>query len=180
MALGSTLGGIGGYALAYFQEPSPRSSLFVGSGVVWGSVIGSMFGYGASGADLEYAKANDSAALGGLIGFNIGLAATAGLSTIYIPSWRALSWMWIGAGIGAAASLPVYLFYAKEDGPPAKRGLLFSGTATTLGVVAGAVFAGFDDSDSAAADAPPGFARIESIAPLAVPGGIGFSVSGSM
>lgn len=180
MAIGSTLGAVGGYALAYFQEPSPKSSLFASSGVVWGAAIGSMFGYGASAEGLDYGEANDSAALGGLIGFNVGLAATAGLSTIYIPSWQALSWMWIGGGIGAAVSLPVYLFYAKEDGPPAKRGLLFSGTATTLGILAGGVFAGGDDSGSGADDRPSSFARIDSVAPLPVPGGIGISVAGSM
>jgi hypothetical protein len=139
-----------------------------------------MYGYGASGEGLSYGKANDSAALGGLIGFNVALAATAGLSTVYIPSWKALSWMWVGGGLGAAVSLPVFLFYAKDEGPPAKRGLLFSGTATTLGIVAGAVFAGFDDSDSASADDDNGFARIESIAPLHVPGGIGFGLSGTI
>lgn len=180
MALGSTLGAVGGYALAYYQEPSPKSSLFASSGVVWGAAIGSMFGYGASGEGLDYGLANDSAALGGLIGFNVGLAATAGLSTIYIPSWQALSWMWIGAGIGAAASLPVYLFYAKDDGPPAKRGLLFSGTATTLGILAGAVFAGPDDSASANTDDRRGFARIEAVGPLGIPGSVGVSVAGSL
>jgi hypothetical protein len=49
--------------------------------------------------------------------------------------------MWAGAGIGVAASLPVFLFYAGDDGPPAKRGFLFMGTATTLGIAAGAIFA---------------------------------------
>lgn len=180
MAAGSTLGAIGGYALGYYQEPSPRSSLFIGSGVVWGAAIGSMFGYGASGEGLEYGAANDSAALGGLVGFNVALVASAGLSTVYIPSWRALNWMWIGAGVGAAVSLPVYLFYAKDDGPPAKRGLLFSGTATALGIAAGAVFAGFDDSDSASADERSSFARIESVAPLPVPGGVGVGITGSI
>jgi hypothetical protein len=180
MALGSTLGAIGGYAVGYYQEPSPKSSLLVGSGVVWGTAIGSMFGYGGSAEGLEYGRANDSAALGGLIGFNVALVATGALSMVYIPSWRALNWMWIGAGVGAAVSLPVYLFYAKDDGPPAKRGLLFSGTATTLGILAGAVFAGFGDSDSASTDRRPGFARIETIAPMPVPGGFGVGLTGSI
>jgi hypothetical protein len=45
--IGSTLGLAGGTALGFAYEPSPYSSLLVGSSVVWGSAIGSMFGLGA-------------------------------------------------------------------------------------------------------------------------------------
>ncbi|HTV24830.1 MAG TPA: hypothetical protein VMG12_39325, partial [Polyangiaceae bacterium] len=48
VAIGSTLGGIGGYAVGVLQEPSPNISAFATSGVVWGSMIGSAIGLGAS------------------------------------------------------------------------------------------------------------------------------------
>src|SRR6478735_7711345 len=178
-AIGATLGGVGGFALGYLQEPSPKSSLFATSGVAWGAAIGAMFGYGASGAGLGYGLANDSAALGGLIGYNVGLAAAAGLSTVYIPSYRALSYMWIGAGIGAAASLPVYLLYVGEDRPPAKRGLVFSGTTTTLGIVAGALLAG-TGSESASSERSPQFAHLDYILPMPTANGALFTLGGRL
>ncbi|HYP75109.1 MAG TPA: hypothetical protein VER12_04105 [Polyangiaceae bacterium] len=178
-AIGATLGGVGGFALGYLQEPSPKSSLLTTSGVAWGAAIGAMFGYGASGAGLGYGLANDSAALGGLIGFNVGLAAAAGLSTVYIPSYRALSYMWIGAGIGAAASLPVYLLYVGEDRPPAKRGLVFSGTTTTLGIVAGALLAG-TGSESASSERSPQFAHLDYILPMPTANGALFTLGGRL
>ena len=89
-AIGSTLGAAGGLALGYLQSPSPKSSLLMSSSVVWGTAVGSMFGYGATAAGQGYGQSNDGAALGGLIGFNVGLAASAGLSTVYIPSYKSL------------------------------------------------------------------------------------------
>src|ERR1041384_1007323 len=148
-AIGSTLGAAGGFALGYFQSPSPKSSLLLSSSVVWGTAVGSMFGYGATHSPQPYGISNDGAGLGGLIGFNVGLAAAAGLSTVYVPTYKSLAAMWLGGGNGFAASLPVYLLYAKDGGPPAKRGLIFSGVATTLGIGAGALFTfGSDDSAS--------------------------------
>jgi len=178
-AIGATLGGVGGFALGYLQEPSPKSSLLTSSGVVWGAAIGGMFGYGASGAGIGYGRANDSAALGGLIGFNVGLAAAAGLSTVYIPSYRALTYMWAGAGIGAAASLPVYLAYAGKDSPPAKRGLVFSGTTTMLGIVAGALLAG-TGSDSASSESSSQFAHLDYILPMPTANGAVLALGGRL
>ncbi|MES1173702.1 MAG: hypothetical protein ABUL62_05180 [Myxococcales bacterium] len=178
-AIGATLGGAGGFALGYLQEPSPKSSLLTTSGVVWGSAVGAMFGYGASGKGLGYGRANDSAALGGLIGFNVGLAAAAGLSTVYIPSYRALEYMWIGAGVGAAVSLPVYFAYAGNGGPPAKRGLIFSGTTTTLGIVAGALLAG-TGTDSADAESSSHFAHLDYFLPMPTSNGAMLSLGGRL
>src|SRR5690606_12044334 len=48
VAIGSTLGGIGGYAVGVLQEPSPNISAFATSGVVWGTLIGSAIGLGTS------------------------------------------------------------------------------------------------------------------------------------
>jgi hypothetical protein len=178
-AIGSTAGAAAGLALGYLQSPSPKSSLLLSSAAVWGSAIGSMFGYGASAASQGYGRSNDSAALGGLIGLNVALAAAAGLSTAYVPSYKTLTAMWLGAGIGFAASLPVYLFYVREGGPPAKRGLIFSGTATTLGVAAGALLT-FGSEDSAEAHTTPRFARIYGFAPFALPKGAGLALSGEL
>jgi len=178
-ALGATLGGVGGFAVGYLQEPSPKSSLLATSGVVWGAGVGGMLGYGASGKGIGYGLANDSAALGGLIGFNVGLAAAAGLSTVYIPSYRALSYMWIGAGVGAAVSLPVYLAYAGKGGPPAKRGLVFTGTATTVGIVAGALLAGAG-SDSADSDSSSRFAHLDYVIPMPTAHGAQLTLGGRL
>jgi hypothetical protein len=177
-AIGATLGAAGGAVLGYLQEPSPRLSLFATSGVAWGAAIGSMFGYGASEQGIGYGRANDSAALGGLIGYNAGLVVTAGLSTLYVPSYTSLAWMWAGGAAGFALSLPVYLVYAGEGGPPAKRALLFSGTTTLLGIGAGALFT-FRTSD-ASGPSETRMARVTGIAPLALPGGMGLSLIGDL
>jgi hypothetical protein len=179
-ALGATIGAAGGVVLGTLQTPSPRSSVFITSGVTWGSAIGAMFGYGASATGVGYGLANDKAALGGLIGYNAGLVATGALSAVYIPTTSSLQWMWAGAGVGFAASLPVYLFYAGKDGPPAKRGLIFSGTATTLGIAAGALIGAGSKEDSAQATERPALARVTAVGPLAMPGTFGLSVAGDL
>lgn len=184
MALGATLGAVGGYVLGYYQEPPPESSVLVTSGVVWGTLIGSAFGYGSSGAGLDYGMANDSAALGGLIGYNVGLAATAAFSVLTVPSFSQIGWMWAGAGIGAAVSLPVYLFYTGKDSPPAKRGLVFSGTAMSLGLIAGAVFAGSTKhvarSELPVSPSRRAFARVEMLVPRLDEDSFGLELRGSL
>jgi len=185
VAIGATVGGVGGYLVGEFAEPSPKLSGFVLSGATWGTLVGASFGYGVSPAGVGYGESNDSGAIGGLVGFNAGMLATAALSLAFVPTWRQITGMWTGAGIGAAASVPVFLFYAGESTPPAKRGLVFSGTAMLLGIGAGAVFSsgGSDDDDSSFLN-PGGsgprsrIATITSIAPFSVPGGGGLSVGG--
>jgi hypothetical protein len=137
-----------------------------------------MFGYGASEQGIGYGRANDSASLGGLIGYNAGLVVTAGLSTLYVPSYTSLAWMWAGGAAGFALSLPVYLVYAGEGGPPAKRALLFSGTTTLLGIGAGALFT-FRTSD-ASGPSETRMARLTGIAPMPLPGGMGLSLVGDL
>jgi hypothetical protein len=179
VAIGSTLGGIGGYAVGVLQQPSPNISAFATSGVGWGTLIGSAIGLGASDADAGFDRTDDWLGRGGLIGFNVGLAATMALSTAFVPSIDQLSWMWLGGGIGAIASLPVYLFYVGDGGPPAKRGLLFTATATSLGIIAGGVFGpkggglGLMQSDSE-------FARVDYVTPFSVRGGMGLRVGGTL
>jgi len=179
VALGSTIGGIGGYALGVLQEPSPNISTFAVSGAVWGSLIGSAIGYGASDAGASFEAANDWMARGGFIGFNAGLVATMGLSTVFVPTLDQLSWMWLGGGIGALASLPVYLFYVGDGGSPAKRGLLFTATATTLGIVAGGVFGPTVGTVGLSTRASE-FARVEFVTPFSVRGGMGLRVGGTL
>jgi hypothetical protein len=177
-AIGSTLGAVGGYALGYYEEPSPKASAFVMSGVLWGTVAGSMFGYGASEAGVGYGRANDTASLAGLIGFNAGLAVTGALSMVYYPTYGELAWMWGGAGVGAAVSLPVFLFYADKGGPPAKRGFLFMGTATLLGIGAGALL-GAGAGDEVGSLSGPFSAKIDYVLPTTFENGAGLLAGGT-
>jgi hypothetical protein len=179
VAIGSTLGGVGGYAVGVLQEPSPNISAFATSGVVWGTLIGSAIGLGASDAGVDFSRANDSMARGGLIGFNVGLVATTALSMAFVPSLDQLSWMWLGGGIGALASLPVYLFYIGEDTPPAKRGLLFTATAATLGIVAAGTF-GPLVGGVGLGPASSEFARVDYVTPFMLRGGVGLQVGGTL
>ena len=179
VAIGSTLGAVGGYAVGVLQEPSPNISAFATSGVVWGTLIGSAIGLGASEEDVDFSRANDSMARGGLIGFNGGLVVTMALSTVFVPSLDQLSWAWLGGGIGALASLPVYLFYIGDDTPPAKRGLLFTATATTLGIVAGGAFGPLVGGVGLGA-ASSEYARVDYVTPFMLRGGVGLQVGGTL
>lgn len=179
VALGSTLGGIGGYAMGVLQEPSPNISAFATSGVVWGSLIGSAIGLGASEAGAGLSRSDDWMGRGGLIGFNAGLTVTMALSTVFVPTLDQLSWMWLGGGIGALASLPVYLFYVVDDGAPAKRGLLFTATATTLGIVAGGAF-GPQVGALGLGTVTSEFARVDYVTPFWVRRGLGLQVGGTL
>lgn len=179
--IGATAGGIAGFAGYYFLKPSPKTNLFLSSSVVWGSVIGSEFGGGASTGDFD--EANDTVSLGGLIGFNIALAGAGGLSTVWVPSWDQIGWMWGGLALGTALSLPVYIFYAGSDAD-ARRGLIFQGVAGTIGLGAGALI-GRPDKKGAIAelddDDDPPFARITGggLMPVYGPGG-GAQISGEL
>ncbi|HKO92991.1 MAG TPA: hypothetical protein VJU61_17670 [Polyangiaceae bacterium] len=179
VVIGSTVGGIGGYVLGELQRPSPNISAFASSGVVWGSLVGSAIGFGASAEGVGFSEANDTMALGGLIGFNAGLVVTMGLSTVFVPSPQQISWMWLGAGVGAVASLPVYLFYLGDDTPPAKRGLLFSATMTTLGILVGGVFGPGIGELGLGGDGPR-WASIDYVTPAPVEGGLGFQLGGTL
>jgi hypothetical protein len=184
-AIGSTLGAVGGYAAGYYLEPPPESGLLVSSGTLWGSAIGAMFGYGTSSANKSYNEANESAALGGLIGLNVGAVATGALSVLTVPTTHQVGMMWLGAGIGAAVSAPIYLFYIGDDRPPVKRGLVFTGTTATLGLVAGAIF-GSGASTSLAKNPNSGMARLgtwgelDYVAPMGVGTGLGLGVGGRL
>jgi len=61
--------------------------------------------------------------------------------------------------------LPVYFAYAGKDSPPAKRGLVFSATTTTLGIIAGALLAG-TGPDTADASETSHFAELDYFLPM--------------
>jgi hypothetical protein len=181
--LGSTAGAGLGYLTAVAMEPSPKTSILLGSGVAWGTVVGSMFGYGGSAAGSGFGDANDSASLGGLVGYNVGLVGAAAISTVWVPTYYSLEWMWLGFGAGAAVSLPVFLLYAGGD-HDARRGLIFMGTASTLGLAAGAIFT-VDSRDIGQSSRPSLFGQerapllqITGAGVMPVRGGMGFQVSG--
>jgi hypothetical protein len=178
MVIGSTAGGLTGITVGVMQEPSPNISSFAISGVIWGYLVGSAFGLGASQVGVGFSQANDSMALGGLIGFNAGLVVTMGLSTEFVPTLGQLSGMWAGAGIGALVSLPVYLFYLGPGAHP-QRGLVFSATATTLGIVVGGLVGSRHDAQ-ASADEASGWASVDYLLPMPVPGGMGLQLGGSL
>ncbi len=187
IAIGSTVGAAGGYAAGYFLEPPPASGLLVTSGVLWGAGVGGMFGYGASSADKNYHTSNENIALGGLIGLNVGMVATGALTAAFEPSVEQVGAMWLGAGIGAAVSAPIYLLYIGDDKPPVKRGLLFTGTTTTLGIVGGAVL-GYDKKQSLArADGRDAgvatlgsWGRLDYVMPTMLDGGMGLGLGGRL
>jgi len=178
LAIGSTVGGVAGIAVGELQRPSPNISAFAVSGVIWGSAIGSSAGLGLSPAGVGFHRSNNWLARGGLIGFNAGLVATMGLATAFVPTLDQIKWMWIGSGVGALVSLPVYLFYI-GDGPPAKRGLVFSATATTLGIVVGGVFGPMLGGLGWNAEGPR-WASIDYFTPVPMEGGMGFRLGGSL
>ncbi len=186
VVMSSTLGGAAGFVAGSLQEPSPYLSALVSSGAIWGAAIGSAIGYGRSEEGVGYGRSNDTGALGGLIGYNVGIAGAAAMATAFVPTEDQLIWMWSGAGIGAAVSLPVFLFYAGDDTPPAKRGFVFTGVAMSLGIVAGGVFAPRRGSGAASSEAnrlsdSPFGVRLShfGLAPVG-PRGLGFGVSGTL
>ena len=109
-----------------------------------------------------------STSLGGLVGFNAGLVGAGALSMVWVPTYKSLAWMWTGFGAGVAVSLPIYLFYAGGT-HEVRRGLIFQGTAGTLGLLAGAVFS-LDSPDFSMSDGS-GLFGSKPNAPIQVTGG---------
>jgi hypothetical protein len=86
-------------------------------------------------------QANDTVAIAGLIGFNVGLGAAIAGSIFWTPSWTQLGWMWGGFAIGAAAGAIVYPFYAAAPEADPRRGLVVQAITGTVGLTLGAIFA---------------------------------------
>ncbi|AKT43408.1 hypothetical protein [Chondromyces crocatus] len=180
--IGGTVGGVAGFAFYHLLRPNPKTNMLLASSAVWGSAIGGMFGGGASRGD--WGQANDSVALGGLIGLNVAVAGAVGVSLAWTPSWNQIGWMWGGAAIGAVASLPVYIAYAGSDSDP-RTGLIFQGVASLLGLGAGA-FIGRPDragalvrNDEELVPERP-FLKVLGAGPLSVPGGMGAQLMGEL
>lgn len=185
IAIGSTIGAAGGYAAGVMLEPPPASGLLVTSGVLWGTAVGSMFGYGASAEDKSYHEANENIALGGLIGLNVGWVATGALTAAFAPSLEQVGSMWLGGVIGAAISAPVYLLYIGDDKPPVRRGLLFTGTTTTLGIIGGAVFGSGKTPSLARADdafvaSLGSWGKLDYLSPMVLSDGFGLGLGGRL
>lgn len=186
-AIGSTVGGVAGWAVGEFLEPPPMTSWLAVSGAFWGTSVGSMFAYGGTSGSANWGRANDKAALGGLIGYNVGMVAAGGLGVLTVPTATQVAWMWGGAGIGAAVSLPVFLFYVGDGGPPARRGFIFMGTTTTLGIIAGGIFGsestkvGKNTRNTELANhRPRAFGHLEGVLPVFARDQLGLSLWGSL
>jgi hypothetical protein len=137
--VGATVGGAAGVGAYYLLKPYPESNVMWTSSIFWGTIVGSFFGGAASNGD--WGQANDGVALGGLIGFNVGLAGAVTASIFWTPSWNQLGWMWGGFAIGTAAGALVYPFYlAAEDADP-RRGLIVQGITGIVGLGLGVALA---------------------------------------
>ncbi len=135
-------GGVGGYAFGEWLRPDPRSLSFIASGAGWGAIAGTEFGIGVSGRDWK-----DGASIGGIIGYNAGIAATGALSTVYVPSYETQKYMWLGFLGGTAVSSVVYVFYLFSDSDP-KHGLIANSVGGLAGLGLAAAFtANYKDSD---------------------------------
>ncbi len=131
----TTIGGVGGYFFGRWLEPDPRGVAFIAEGMAWGAGTGVMLGIGGSsdGRPGSEKSSADGAAVGTLLGANIGIVGTGALVVAgYQPSWQAQKWMWLGYTAGAALPSLVYLAYIGSDKDP-KHGLI----ANALGGVAG-------------------------------------------
>ena len=179
--IGATLGGVGGGALYYLAKPAPETNILIASSTFWGAGIGTFFGGGASNGD--WGQANDSTSLGGLIGFNVALAGAVGSSFFWTPSWHQVGWMWGGFAIGAAASTPIYIFYAASEEHDPRRGLIFQGVAGTVGLALGAIFAdkrrkpSYAENEKSVDDR---WIQIHGGGPMAVNGGMGMQLMGAL
>jgi hypothetical protein len=168
--VGSALGGIGGYAFGEAVRPNPRKIALVASGAGWGALMGAFMGGGA--ADSDPPSIGQGMLVGNLVGINVGLATTGILAAVgYDPSWAALKYMWMGAGIGLVATSPIYLIYVAsqsqdnttncgDSGSPHGCPLVNHGmVANGLGMLAGVVIAGIltrDLKDTPAQAEPSG------------------------
>ena len=179
--IGATLGGVAGAGLYYWLEPVPETNVFIASSIFWGTAIGSAIGGGSTKSFIPWGQTNDDVSLGGLIGFNVALAASVATSIWWTPSWDQVGWMWGGFAIGVAATAPVYAFYAGSDHDP-RRGLIFQAVAGTIGLGLGAVLAeprrpkGPYGSNEEEEDHP--WIRVVGAGPLPVENAMGVAING--
>lgn len=145
----STLGGIGGYAFGEAVRPDPRKIALVASGAGWGALMGATLGGGAANSDGT--SIGQGMLVGNLLGINVGLGVTGLLAAAgYDPSWNALKYMWMGAGLGLVGTslivYPIYLASQSKDtngNSLANHGMI----ANSFGMLAGVVIAGIVTRD---------------------------------
>jgi hypothetical protein len=148
--LTATAGGIGGYAFGEWFQPDPRTLGFIASGAGWGAITGIFFGSGVVGGDWK-----DGAAVWGFVGYNAGILATGALSTVYVPSWESIKYMWLGEVLGTLATTPVYLFYIGSSADP-RHGLIANAVGGLAGIgLAAALTANMTDGPGTASWVPP-------------------------
>ena len=73
--LTATAGAFGGYAYGEWFRPDPRTLSFVMSSSGWGGITGTLMGAGIANRHGDW---KDGATIGGLVGYNAGLAAGSG------------------------------------------------------------------------------------------------------
>ncbi|HEY2511687.1 MAG TPA: hypothetical protein VGI39_12550 [Polyangiaceae bacterium] len=151
----STAGGVGGYAFGEWFNPDPRSLAFIGSGAGWGAISGSFIGMGAAGSGDSW---KGGAAVGGMIGYNLGMVSNAAFGIFgYVPSWRTQQAMWLGYLIGTAGSSLVYLFYINNNND-IRHGMIANGIGGLAGVgIAAAMTANLKDPDQTSKGWTPPF-----------------------
>jgi hypothetical protein len=151
--LAATVGGVGGYAFGEFLQPDPRSLAFIASGAGWGTFAGVLLGGGAVN---NWHDIPDGMAVWGFAGYNAGILATGILSTVYVPSWQTIKYMWLGEVLGTVATTPVYLFYIGSSGDNTHHGMIANAVGGLAGLAIAAVLTGnLSDPPGTAAWTPP-------------------------
>jgi hypothetical protein len=89
----------------------------------------------------------DGGSIGGLIGYNAGIASTGAISFLYTPTWHTQTWMWIGYAIGTAGASIIYPFYLLDSN--ASKDIHHGLIANSLGGLAGVAVAGVLTSGAA-------------------------------
>jgi hypothetical protein len=148
----ATGGGVGGWAFGEWLRPDPRSMGFIAGGAGWGTLSGIGIGFAATKSDFS-----DGAAVGGLIGYNVGLVAAGAISIAHTPSWESQKYMWLGYGGGALLGCLVFPLYLFSDSD-AKHGFIGPALGGLAGVgLAGALTWDLKDPDDKRAQAfkPP-------------------------
>jgi hypothetical protein len=145
------MGGIGGFLFGEWIQPDPRSLALIASASGWGAMTGVLFGSGVVSGNSDW---TDGAAVWGFAGYNLGILAAGVASTVYVPSYETLKYMWAGETLGILATTPIYVFYV--NGGEVRHGLI----ANAVGGLAGLTIAtlltyGMSDAPGTAAFTPP-------------------------
>ena len=129
MWAGAALGAGLGYGLGALAESSPASASFVGSGGLWGAVLG------LTAAGLIDADADD-VPIAGMVGEVIGAGAAAALTGVLHPAESQVRWMDLGVFSGGLAGLGLaVLLFADSSG----RSLTGPALVIEAGMIGGGV-----------------------------------------